>query len=100
MDPAIIYGLDIALVVLIVYVVAPNVFEYYLLILAGLPTWVALRVRRVTLGARLWIDRQSFRPGLLGRLLTEIQLFQIRRNPAYRDLFDQVKSQSLQKGDD
>ena len=100
MDTSIIYGLDIALVLLIVYVVAPNVFEYFALLLAGLPTWVALRVRGTKLKVQLWIDRQSFRPGFLGRLLTQIQLFQIRRNPAYRDLFDQVKSQSLQKGDD
>ncbi len=100
MDPSIIYGLDIALVLLIVYVVAPNVFEYFSLILAGLPTWVALRIRGTKLRIQLWIDRTAFRPGVLGRLLTQVQLFQIRRNPAYRDLFDQVKSQSLQKGDD
>lgn len=100
MDPSIIYGLDIALVLLIIYVAAPNVFEYLGILLAGLPTWVALRVRGTQLRIQLWIDRQSFRPGVLGRLLTTIQLFQIRRNPAYRDLLDQVKSQSLQKGDD
>lgn len=100
MDPSIIYGLDIALVLLIVYVVAPNVFEYFSLFLAGLPTWVALRIRGTKLKVQLWIDRQSFRPGVLGRLLTEIQLYRIRQNPAYRDLFEQVKSQSLQEGDD
>jgi len=100
MDPSIIYGLDIALVLLFIYVAAPNVFEYFSLHLAGLPTWVALRVRGTKLKVQLWIDRQSFRPGVLGRLLTEIQLYRIQRNPAYRDLFDQVKSQSLQKRDD
>ena len=99
MDPSIIYGLDVALVALIIYVVAPDAFEYVFLLITGLPTWVALRVRGTQLKLHLWIDRQSFRPGVLGRLLTEIQLYQIQRNPAYRDLFDKIKSQSLQKRD-
>ena len=100
MDPSIIYGLDVALVALIIYVVAPDAFEYVLLLITGLPTWVALRIRGTQLKTRLWIERQAFRPGILGRLLTEIQLYQIQRNPAYRDLFDKIKSQSLQKRDD
>lgn len=100
MDPAIYIGFNVGLVLLIIYVIDPNVYEALFLVITGLPTWVALRVKRVTLGTRLWIERQSFRPGLLGRLLTEIQLFQIRRNPAYRDLFDKIKSKSLQEGND
>lgn len=100
MDPSIYIGFNVGLVLLIIYVIDPNVYEALFLVITGLPTWVVLRVRRVTIGTKLWIDRQSFRPGVLGRLLTQVQLFQIRRNPAYRDLFEQIKSQSLQKGDD
>lgn len=100
MDPAIIIGLDIGLIALAIYVLEPNVFYAFFLFLSGIPTWIQLRIRQSILGVQLRIDRLAFRPGLLGRLLTELQLLSIRRNPAYRDLFDQIKSQSLQEGED
>lgn len=100
MDPAIIIGLDIGLIALAIYVLEPNVFYAFFLFLSGIPTWIQLRIRQSFLGIRLRIDRLAFRPGLLGRLLTELQLLSIRRNPAYRDLFKQIQSDSLPEGED
>lgn len=101
MDPSIIIGLDIGLIALTIYVIDPNVFHAFYLVLSGIPTWIQLRISQTILGVRLRIDRLAFRPGLLGRILTELQLLSIRRNPAYRDFFDnKVQSDSLQEGDD
>ena len=82
MDPSIIIGLDIGLIALTIYVIDPNVFHAFYLVLSGIPTWIQLRIRQTILGVRLRIDRLAFRPGLLGRILTELQLLSIRRNPA------------------
>lgn len=97
----ILIGLDIGLVLTIVYVLDRNVFHAISIVLSGIPTWIELRIRQTVLGARLRIDRLGVRHGILGRLLREIQLHQIRNNPAYKEFFnEQVQPESLPTGDD
>lgn len=91
MDTSILIGLDIGLVLTLVYVLDRNVFHAIYLILSGIPTWIELRFRQTLLGIRLRIDRLGVRPGILGRLLREIQLYRIKNNPAYREFFQDRK---------
>lgn len=101
MDTSILIGLNIGLVLTIVYVLDRNVFHAIYLILSGIPTWIELRYHQTILAIRLRIDRLGVRPGILGRLFKEIQLYQIRNNPAYQEFFrEQVQSESLPKGKD
>lgn len=100
MDPSIIIGLDIGLVLTIVYVLDRNVFYAVFLILSGLPTWIELRIRQTILGLQLRVDRLGMRSGILGRLSKEIQLRQIRNNPAYREFFDKVQPDPLPERED
>lgn len=100
MEPSILIGLDIGLVLTIVYVLDRNVFYAVFLILSGIPTWIELRIRQTILGLQLRVDRLGMRPGILGRLFKEIQLRQIKNNPAYREFFQQAESQPLPKGKD
>jgi len=101
MDTSIIIGLDIGLVLTIVYVLDRNVFYAIYLILSGIPTWIELRIRQTILGIRLNLDKQSLRPGPVGRFLRDRELRAIQRNPAYREFFqDKVQSDSLPEGED
>jgi len=94
-------GLDIGLVLVIVYVLDRNVFHAISIVLSGIPTWIELRIRQTVLGIQLRIDQLGVRPGILGRLFREIQLYRIRHNPAYQEFFnEQVQSKSLPEGDD
>lgn len=98
----IIIGLDIGLVLTIVYVLDRNVFHAIYIVLSGIPTWIELRIRQTILGVRLYLDKQSLRPGPVGRFLRDRELRAIQRNPAYKEFFtnEQVQSQPLPKGKD
>lgn len=102
MEPSpILIGLDIGLAFAILFVLDRNVYHAFYLILSGIPTWIELRIRQTILGIRLRIDRLGVQPGVLGRVFRELQLRQIRNNPAYKEFFnEQVQSDSLQKGED
>ena len=97
MDPSpILIGLDIGLVVVLVYVLDPNLIRYVDLLIqatgVNLQLWIYQRVFRI----RIWYDKQCLRPGPVGRFLRDRQLKVIQRNPAYQEFFrkddDQVQS--------
>lgn len=89
MEPsAILIGLDIGLVLAIVYILDRNVFHYLDLLLQTLQTRIVLRAGQVLFGIRLWLDRQALiHRGPLGRLWNEYCLWRIRNNPAYKEFF-------------
>ncbi len=101
MEPAsILIGLDIGLVLAIVYVLDRNVFHAVDLILRAIPTWLELRRGQIVLGFQLWLDRRSLRNDRLGRLLAKRRLQSIIDNPAYQEFFrDKVQSDPLQERD-
>jgi hypothetical protein len=79
---------DLVAVLTVIYVFDRNVFHALDLLLSAIPTAVGLAWLRFTLGLRLWIDHKAFvHRGPLGRLWNEYTLWKIRRNPAYRELF-------------
>lgn len=90
MDPTgLMIVLDIAAVLVLLYVIDRNVFHAIDLLLSAVPTTAGLAYLRVTLGLRLWVDRQAFiHRGPLGRLWNEYSLWRIRRNPVYKELFE------------
>jgi hypothetical protein len=90
MDPTgLIIVLDIAAVLVLLYVIDHNVFRAIDLLLSAIPTAVGLAWFRFTIGLRLWIDRKAFlHRGPVGRLWNEYVLWKIRNNPAYRELFN------------
>jgi len=102
MEPtSVLIGLDIGLVLTIVYVLDRNVFHAVDLILRGIPVWIGLRYYQTVLRIRLWFDKQSLRPGPLGRYLARRELDHIINNPDYQEFFrEQVPPNSLQEGDD
>ena len=88
MDPtAILIGLDISLVCVLVYVLDPNLVRYVDLFIQGAAVWLQLRIAQGLFRVRLWYDKQSLRPGPVGRFLRDLQLKSIERNPAYREFF-------------
>jgi len=97
MEPTpILLGLDISLVLAIVYVLDRNVFHLIDIILRAIPVWFQLRRHQIVLGTQLWLDRRSFRNDALGRFLANRRLKSIIDNPDYAELFrDQVQSDSL-----
>jgi hypothetical protein len=99
MDPtAALIGLDIGLVLTIIYVLDRNVFHAVDLILRGIPVWIALRYNQTVLGIRLRLDRAR---GPVGKLWNEYCLWQIRNNPAYKEFFnEQVQPESLPTRED
>jgi hypothetical protein len=90
MDPTgLMIVLDIAAVLVLLYVIDRNAFLAIDLFLSAIPTAVGLVWLRVTLGLRLWIDHKAFKNrGPLGRLWNEYALWKIRHNPAYKELFE------------
>ena len=86
MDPSLI-GLDLGLVLAVVYLLEPNLPPYLWLKIRE--QFINLRLYRYRLLFELqfWYDKQSLRPGPVGRFLRDRQLRNIRNNPAYRDLF-------------
>jgi len=102
MEPTpILLGLDIGLVLTIIYVLDRNVFHAIDLILRAIPVWLELRRGQIVLGVQLWFDRRSLRNDALGRFLAYRRLKSIIDNPDYAEFFrDQVQPDSLQEGDD
>jgi len=102
MEPTpILLGLDISLVLAIVYVLDRNVFHLIDIIFRAIPVWFQLRRHQIVLGTQLWLDRRSFRNDALGRFLANRRLKSIIDNPDYAELFrDQVQPNSLQERDD
>ena len=87
--PGLMIVLDIAAVLVLLYVIDRNAFLAIDLFLSAIPTAVGLVWLRVTLGLRLWIDHKAFvHRGPLGRLWNEYALWKIRHNPAYKELFE------------
>ena len=79
---------DITAVLAVIYVLDRNVFHALDLILSAVPTAVGGAWFRATIGLRLWLDRQALvHRGPVGRLWNEYSLWKIRRNPAYREFF-------------
>lgn len=102
MEPTpILLGLDIGLVLAIVYVLDRNVFHALDILLRAIPVWFELRRNQIILGVQLWLDRRSLRNDAMGRFLANRRLQSIIDNPDYAEFFrDQVQSDSLQEGDD
>ena len=80
-------GLDIGLVLALLYVIDRNLFDYVYLQIQNLFVTIQLQVYQRAFRIRLWYDKQSLRPGPVGRFLREQQLRGIRNNPAYREFF-------------
>jgi hypothetical protein len=83
----ILIGLDIGLVLAIVYVLDRNVFHAIDLIFQAIPTWIELRRNQIVLGVQLWTDKRSLRNDRLGRFLAERKLRSIINNPDYAEFF-------------
>jgi len=81
--------LTAALVLLfILYLLDANVFIALGLLLSQIPVSIQRRYFSLTIRIRLWIDRQAIiHRGPLGRLWNEYALWRIRRDPAYREFF-------------
>ena len=72
----------------IIYVLDRNVFHAIDLLFSYLPTTVGGALIRFRLKAQLWLDRQALsNRGPVGYLWNQYTLWQIRRNPAYREFF-------------
>ena len=90
MDPTLI-GLDLGLLLAIVYIFEPNLPYYLWLRIGESFINIRLHIYRRLLGVRLWIDRQAMlHRGPVGKLWNEYGLWRIRNNPAYRKLFQDL----------
>ena len=78
-------GVDLGLVLAIVYIVEPNLPYYLWLRLGESFINIRLQIYRRLFELRFWYDKQCLRPGPVGRFLREQQLRSIRRK--YSDLF-------------
>ena len=79
---------DITAVLAVIYVLDRNVFHALDLLLSHLPTAVGGLWFGATIRVRLWLDRQALiHRGPVGRLWNEYCLWKIRRNPTYREFF-------------
>jgi len=88
MDPTpILIGLDIGLVCALVYVLDPNLIRYVDLFIQATGVRIQLWLYQGLFRVRIWYDKQSLRPGPVGRFLRDRQLKTIQRNPAYREFF-------------
>jgi len=82
------FGLEISLVLIVLYFLDRNLFHYVDLLLQTFRTGVALQVYKRVLGFRLWLDRQALnRRGPVGRIWNAYSLWKIRTNPAYKEFF-------------
>ena len=88
MDPTTVpIGLDIGLVCALVYVLDPNLIRYVDLFIQATGVRIQLWLYQGLFRVRIWYDKQSLRPGPVGRFLRDRQLKTIQRNPAYREFF-------------
>ena len=90
MDPTrLTIGLEISLVLIILYLLDRNLFHYVDLLLQSFRTRVLLQFHKRVLGIRLWFDRQALvHRGPVGRLWNAYCLWKIRNNPAYKEFFE------------
>ena len=86
MDPTYI-GLDIGLLLAIIYILEPNLPYYLRLKISEQFINSKLFIYQGVFRIRLWYDKQCLRPGPVGRFLRDRQLRGIRNNPAYREFF-------------
>ena len=84
MDASLI-GLDLGLLLAIVYILEPNLSYYLWLRLGEQFINIRLQIYRRLFELRFWYDKQCLRPGPVGRFLREQQLRAIQRK--YSDLF-------------
>ena len=84
MDATII-GVDLGIVLAIVYIVEPNLPLYLWLRIGESFINIRLQIYRRLFELRFWYDKQCLRPGPVGRFLREQQLRSIQRK--YADLF-------------
>jgi len=88
MDPTtILIGIDIGLVCALVYVLDPNLIRYVDLFIQATGVRIQLWLYQGLFRVRIWYDKQSLRPGPVGRFLRDRQIKTIQRNPAYREFF-------------
>ena len=88
MDPTtVLIGLDIGLVCALVYVLDPNLIRYVDLFIQATGVRIQLWLYQGLFRVRIWYDKQSLRPGPVGRFLRDRQIKTIQRNPAYREFF-------------
>ena len=80
--------LGLLTVLVALFIVSPNILRYLDLQLIALPTRIASLWFKLTIGMRLWVDRQSFHRSRLGHFLRQRQLKAIMQNPAYKQFFD------------
>lgn len=78
-------GLDLGLLLAIVYILEPNLPYYLKLRISEQFINLNLRLYQGVFRVRFWYDKQSLRPGPVGRFLREQQLRRIQRR--YSDLF-------------
>lgn len=78
-------GVDLGLVLAIVYILEPNLPHYLWLRIGELFINIRLQIYRRLFELRFWYDKQCLRPGPVGRFLREQQLRSIQRK--YSDLF-------------
>lgn len=78
-------GVDLGLVLAIVYILEPNLPYYLWLRIGESFINIRLQIYRRLFELRFWYDKQCLRPGPVGRFLREQQLRSIRRK--YSDLF-------------
>lgn len=78
-------GLDLGLLLAIVYILEPNLPYYLKLKISEQFINLNLRIYQGVFRIRLWYDKQSLRPGPVGRFLRERELRSIQRR--YSDLF-------------
>lgn len=78
-------GVDLGLVLAIVYIVEPNLPLYLWLRIGESFINIRLQIYRRLFELRFWYDKQCLRPGPVGRFLREQQLRSIQRK--YADLF-------------
>lgn len=78
-------GVDLGLVLAIVYILEPNLPHYLWLRIGESFINIRLQIYRRLFELRFWYDKQCLRPGPVGRFLREQQLRSIQRK--YSDLF-------------
>ena len=79
-------GVDLGLVLAIVYIFEPNLPLYLWLRIGESFINIRLQIYRRLFELRFWYDKQCLRPGPVGRFLREQQLRSIQRK--YSDLFN------------
>lgn len=78
-------GVDLGLVLAIVYILEPNLPHYLWLRIGESFINIRLQIYRRLFELRFWYDKQCLRPGPVGRFLREQELRSIQRK--YADLF-------------